>query len=166
MLGWYHDATWDDSFTETLEPNWKKSVQMRNNHMCRRDRRQLTRKKKLGTATACSHSHINLCHIENFSPSERVSPYSCISTVHTKEQKRNRGSGPYISARVSIVCPRELLAQHRSHHQGVGHNTQQQTLSTLCRGSGCCGSWAAPWPQARRWLAEDLVGAVLLVQEG
>ena len=111
---------------------------------------------KLGAATACSHSRINLCHIENFPPSERVSPCSCISTVYTKEPKGTEGQG------LTFL----LASLSRSHHPGVGHNAQQQTLSILCRGSGCCGSWAAPWPQARRWLANDLVGAVLLVQEG
>ena len=93
---------------------------MRDYHMCRRDRRQPTKKKNLVRQLPAPNSRVNMCHIENFSPWERVSPYSCISTVHTKEPKRNRGSGPYISARVSIVCPRELVAQHKSHHQGVG----------------------------------------------
>ena len=60
------------------------------------------------------------------------------SASHSYTQKI-RGSGTYtVSARVSVMCPCEPTAQHRSHHQGVGHtlrlilyramlNTQEQT---------------------------------------
>ena len=58
---------------------------------------------------------------------------------HNRTHKKIRGSGTYsVSARVSVMCPCEPTAQHRSPHQRVGHtlglilyrallNTQQQT---------------------------------------
>ena len=83
---------------------------MRDNHMCRRDRRQLTRKKNL-VRQLPAHTHTSTC-ITSRTCSFAVGLSLLVHLyVPHKRQKKNRRSGTHsVSARVSDMCPCEPIA--------------------------------------------------------